>query len=313
MVNLEWYRSFVAVYRVGTVSGAAQVLYLTQPAVSQHLAALESALGHPLFQRTPRRMLPTEEGKRLYTQVAAGIEQLESITLKMPEDASQIIRLGTPQEFFAERVLNQLPKTENTLYRVQFGLAQDLLEKLLEGQLDAVIATQKIARSDIEYQLIFEENFWLVAPPETTAPIAADLTSLEQWLRTQPLIAYSEDLPIVRRFWRTVFGRRMDAIPKLVLPDLRMIRQAIMNGFGFSILPDYLCKEMVTQGQLTLVLQPSSPVKNQLWLAYRKSERQSQRVQLWLELLNPSALSASPAGHGISPLCEKATPSRGET
>jgi DNA-binding transcriptional LysR family regulator len=300
MVNLEWYRSFVAVYRVGTVSGAAQVLHLTQPAVSQHLAALESALGHPLFQRTPRRMLPTEEGKRLYTQVAAGIEQLESITLKMPEGAPQIIRLGTPQEFFAERVLNQLPKTENTLYRVQFGLAQDLLEKLLEGQLDAVIATQQIARSDIEYQLIFEENFWLVAPPETVVPIEselqADLMPLERWLRTQPLIAYSEDLPIVRRFWRTVFGRRMDAIPKLVLPDLRMIRQAIHNGFGFSILPDYLCKEMVTQGQLTLVLQPSSPVKNQLWLAYRKSERQSQRVQLWLELLNPN-----PSAYGISP------------
>jgi DNA-binding transcriptional LysR family regulator len=291
MVNLEWYRSFVAVYRVGTVSGAAQVLHLTQPAVSQHLAALESALGHPLFQRTPRRMLPTEEGKRLYTQVAAGIEQLESITLKMPEDAPQIIRLGTPQEFFAERVLNQLPKTENTLYRVQFGLAQDLLEKLLEGQLDAIIATQQIARSEIEYQLIFEENFWLVAPPDTVVPVEselkADLIPLERWLRTQPLIAYSEDLPIVRRFWRTVFGRRMDAIPKLVLPDLRMIRQAIYSGFGFSILPDYLCAEMVAQRQLTLVLKPSSPVKNQLWLAYRKSERQSPRVHLWLELMNP--------------------------
>jgi DNA-binding transcriptional LysR family regulator len=289
MVNLEWYRSFVAVYRVGTVSGAAQVLHLTQPAVSQHLAALESALGHPLFQRTSRRMLPTEEGKRLYTQVAAGIEQLESITLKMPEDAPQIIRLGAPQEFFAERVLNQLPKAENTFYRVQFGLTQHLLEKLLEGQLDAIIATQQIARSDIEYQLIFEENFWLVAPPETIVPIAselqADLTLLEQWLRTQPLIAYSEDLPIVRRFWRTVFGRRMDVIPKLVLPDLRMIRQAIHNGFGFSILPDYLCAEMVAHSQLNLVHTPSNPVKNQLWLAYRKSEQQSPRVKLWLEML----------------------------
>lgn len=291
MINLEWYRSFVAVYRVGTVSGAAQVIHLTQPAVSQHLAALESALGHPLFQRTPRRMLPTEEGKRLYTQVAAVIEQLESITLKtLPKDAPQIIRLGTPQEFFAERILNRLPKAENTLYRVQFGLTQDLIEKLLEGQLDAVIATQQIARSDIEYQLIFEENFWLVAPPETVIPIAsevlqADLTPLEQWLRTQPLIAYSEDLPIIRRFWRSVFGRRMDAMPKLVLPDLRMIRQAVMNGFGFSVLPDYLCAEMVAQSQLTLILKPSHPVKNQLWLAYRKSERKSQRVALLLETL----------------------------
>jgi len=69
MINFEWYRSLIEVYRVGTVS-AAQVLHLTQPAVSQHVAALESALGNPLFQRTPRRMVPTEAGQRLYTQVA---------------------------------------------------------------------------------------------------------------------------------------------------------------------------------------------------------------------------------------------------
>jgi DNA-binding transcriptional LysR family regulator len=72
----------------------------------------------------------------------------------------------------------------------------------------------------------------------------------------------------------------MDAIPKLVLPDMRMIRQAIHNGFGFSVLPDYLCAEMVTNSQLTLILKPSNPVINQLWLVYRKSERPSQRVKL---------------------------------
>jgi DNA-binding transcriptional LysR family regulator len=46
MVSFEWYHSFIKVYRAGTVSGAAQVLNLTQPAVSQHVEALESALGH---------------------------------------------------------------------------------------------------------------------------------------------------------------------------------------------------------------------------------------------------------------------------
>ena len=50
MADLEWYRSFVAVYRAGTVSGAARTRFLTQPAVSQQLAALESALGQAQFQ-----------------------------------------------------------------------------------------------------------------------------------------------------------------------------------------------------------------------------------------------------------------------
>lgn len=292
MVNLEWYRSFIEVYRVGTVSGAAQVLHLTQPAVSQHIAALESALAQPLFQRLPRRMLPTEEGKRLYTQIAEAIEKLESVTTRIsPADAPQIIRVGTPQEFFAARILTRLPQAENLLYRIRLGLAQDLIEQLLKGQLDVVVATQKITRSELEYQLAHQENFWLVAPPETVVPIPlenlqVDLTSLEQWLRGQPLIAYSEELPIVRRFWRVVFGCRLDVVPRLVLPDLQMIRQAIAAGFGFSVLPDYLCEEMIHSKALTLILKPADAVSNQIWLAYRKSERQSQRVQLLLDLLN---------------------------
>ncbi len=290
MVNLEWYRSFIEVYRVGTVSGAAQVLHLTQPAVSQHIAALESALGQSLFQRTPRRMLPTDEGKRLYTQIVEAIEKLESITPRSSNNAPQVIRIGSPQEFFSERILNRLPQAENLVYRVQFGLAKDLIQQLLAGQLDAVIATQKITRSELEYQLVHEENFWLVAPPDAVIPISSEqlhvnLTSLEQWLKSQPLIAYGEDLPIIRRFWRIVFGRRLDTVPRLVLPDLRLIRQAVMAGLGFSVLPDYLCEDRVNSNALKLILKPTNAVTNHIWLSYRKSERQSAKIELLLNLL----------------------------
>jgi DNA-binding transcriptional LysR family regulator len=291
MVNLEWYRSFVAIYRSGTVSGAAQVLHLTQPAVSQHLAALESALGQQLFQRLPRKMLPTVEGKSLYTQVVASIEKLESISdHTLLVDTPQVFRLGTPPEFFAERLLPLL--SPNGRYQIRFGLAPDLIEQLRAGQLDAVIATQKISGAELEYQLLAEENFWLVAPPDTLMPMTAeilsgDLVILERWLRTQPLIAYSEELPIVRRFWRVVFGRRLDIMPTLVLPDLCMIRQSIAAGFGFSVLPDYLCVEMVKSQNLRVLMRPTTPVTNQIWLAYRKSQSQSAHIALLLNLWSP--------------------------
>ncbi|MBW4667570.1 MAG: LysR family transcriptional regulator [Cyanomargarita calcarea GSE-NOS-MK-12-04C] len=287
MVNFEWYRSFIEVYRVGTASGAAQILHLTQPAVSQHIAALESALGTGLFERTPRKMLPTEAAKRLYNQIAASVETLESIPTRNSNlETQQIIRLGSPQEFFTERILNQLPQDDKILYTVKFGLTQELIAQLQEGQLDLVVATQKITKSDIEYQLLFEESFWLVAPLTVKVPISVeDLTPLEAWLRTQPLIAYSEELPIIRRFWRVVFGRRIDINPKLIIPDLRGIREAIAYGFGFSVLPDYLCQEWVDNQRLTLVLKPAKSVKNYIWLAFRKSERQAQKIQTFLELL----------------------------
>jgi DNA-binding transcriptional LysR family regulator len=291
MVNLEWYRSFVEVYRAGTVSRAAEVLHLTQPAVSQHIAGLESTLGILLFQRLPRRMLPTDEGKRLYTRVVTAIETLESIPTKVNlGDAPLHVRLGTPTEFFSEYVLERLPPENTVLFTIRFGLVQDLIQQLLDNQIDCAIATQKIANPELEYQLIFEENFWLVGSPKLVIPISQDLmqanlTSLEQWLRPQPLIAYSEDLPIIRRFWQVVFRQRLDVNPHLIIPDLRTIRAAIVRGFGYSVLPDYLCVEWINNHHLELILKPAQPVTNQIWLAYRKSEKQSHSVTMLLSCL----------------------------
>lgn len=275
---------------MGTVSGAAQVLHLTQPAVSQHIAALESALGAPLFQRVPRRMLPTEAGKRLYTRIVSAIETLEAVPMTAGlANAPLLIRLGTPREFFSEQVLRCL-QPEKTLFSIQFGLAQELIEQLLDNQLDCVIATQKVAKSELEYQLIFEENFWLVGPPAIDIPIPqdvlqVDLSLLAAWLVEQPWIAYSDDLPIIRRFWRVIFGRRLEVNPQFVIPDLLSIRAAIAHGLGYSVLPDYLCREWIAERRLTLVLQPTKAVTNQIWLAYRKSERQSQQTTTLLNLL----------------------------
>jgi DNA-binding transcriptional LysR family regulator len=79
-----------------------------------------------------------------------------------------------------------------------------------------------------------------------------------------------------------------------VFPDLRMIWESIAAGLGFSVLPDYLCTEMVKTKSLTLLLKPSTPITysaseaiaNQIWLTYRKSARQSRQIVLLLELLN---------------------------
>jgi hypothetical protein len=57
----------------------------------------------------------------------------------------------------------------------------------------------------MEYELLFEENFWLVGSPNAIVPISeaisqADLNPLSPWLLTQPWIAYSEELPIAPAF-----------------------------------------------------------------------------------------------------------------
>jgi DNA-binding transcriptional LysR family regulator len=291
MVNLEWYRSFVQVYRVGTVSGAAESLHLTQPAVSQHIAGLEATLGTPLFQRLPRRMSPTEAGKRLYTQVVGAIESLEAVPTKATQgDAPSVIRLGAPPEFFSEYVLPRLGNDCANRLVIQFGLVEELVTQLLAGKIDCAIATQKIVRPELEYQRLYEESFWLVGPPSIVVPIAtdvmqADLTQLEAWLRTQVWLSYGEELPIIRRFWRVVFGRRLAVVPQFVMPELRSIRSAVAQGLGFSVLPDYLCAAWAIDGRLQVILRPDQAVTNVIWLAYRKGDARSAAVTQLLDTL----------------------------
>lgn len=100
MADFEWFRSFVAIYRHGSVSAAAASRYMTQPALSQHLAALEAEIGEPLFRRTPRRMVPTERAKLLYAQIAQAVDRLERVddAFKLPGRAP-VLRLGGPPAF----------------------------------------------------------------------------------------------------------------------------------------------------------------------------------------------------------------------
>lgn len=138
-----------------------------------------------------------------------------------------------------------------------------------------MVATVKIKKADIVYQHSFKENFWQVGANNLEIPnYQESLSILENWLKTQPVIAYSEELPIIRRSWRIVFGKRIDVNPQLIIPDLRGIRQAVEYGLGCSVLPDYLCQKWVQENRLKLVLNPVNTVTNEIWLAFSKSDIQ---------------------------------------
>ena len=75
--NLEYFKVFYYTPRLGSVTGAANELSISQPAVSQSLKALERSLGAPLFQRASRGVRLTREGQLLYSYVEKGYEEIE--------------------------------------------------------------------------------------------------------------------------------------------------------------------------------------------------------------------------------------------
>ncbi|MFC3985404.1 substrate-binding domain-containing protein [Streptosporangium jomthongense] len=140
------------------------------------------------------------------------------------------------------------------------GLADDLLTTLAGGTLDLVVSTVRPRRGTaLTAEALCDEEFVLVGAP------GWDLGRLE----AAPLVAYAENLPILRRYWRVVFGTRLTRVPALVVPDLRGVLAAVVAGAGVTVLPRYLCTAELTGGLLVPLLEPELPPINTLFLVSR--------------------------------------------
>ncbi|MFF4416802.1 LysR family transcriptional regulator [Streptosporangium sp. NPDC001559] len=259
-MSLDLLRTFLAVHRSGSVTRAAEHLGLSQPAVTAQVRALERALGQPLFERLPRGMAPTPAAEELAGRVAAPLDALEELDVtEVPERA---VHLGGPAELMSVLALPALaPMVAGGLrLRVTLGLADDLLTTLAGGTLDLVVSTVRPRRGTaLTAEALCDEEFVLVGAP------GWDLDRLE----AAPLVAYAENLPILRRYWRVVFGTRLTRGPALVVPDLRGVLAAVVAGAGVTVLPRYLCTAELTGGLLVPLLEPELPPINTLFLVSR--------------------------------------------
>ena len=164
MVNLEWYRTFKAVYKTGTLTGAAQELFISQPGVSLHLSSLENYTGYKLFDRKGRRMAPTERGKALYNFIndALGkLEEAEKNFQRSTEKHTPTISIGMCFETFQitlEPYIATLPF--NVI--IQFGEYPEMVENLEKGILDLIITPQIVISKDIDYEAFSKETIVLV-------------------------------------------------------------------------------------------------------------------------------------------------------
>ncbi|MGO4107560.1 LysR family transcriptional regulator [Paenibacillus sp. YAF4_2] len=272
MVDFEWYRSFIAIYRHNSVSEAAKTRMMTQPAMSQHLAALEAEVGEALFSRVSRRLVATERGKQLYSRIAPLVESLEDETAGLKASSlpySKVFRIGLSLEYFQERILPKL--TDVSICSVSyFGTADQLIELLKEDQVDLIITSKKFAVPGIEYDKLLEETFEIITPGSMAIPPLGSLKEQEEWLAAQKWISYGLELPIIRRLWREHFKRRPLIKPKHVIPNLHAIVKAVEMGIGISVVPTYLLNDSKTSIHTHF---DSLKVYNELFIAYKSKHK----------------------------------------
>ena len=275
MPGLDLLSTFVEIYRCGSVSAAAERLGLTQPAVSGQLARLEEQLGEQLFVRSRKGVTPTAHAADLAARVGTHLDELRAALSPSGAGPAHVgtVRIAGPGELIAMRVLPTLsPLTTRGLrIHVTLGLAKDLLRDLSAGRVDLVVSATRPTQQDIAATVLVDEEFVLVGPPTLARSVDAARLAEDavEALAHLPLVAYADDLPIVRRYWLSEFGRRPPNTIAVIVPDLRAVLAAVIAGAGVSALPRYLAEPALSAGSVELLHEPATPPLNTLYLATR--------------------------------------------
>lgn len=279
MVNLEWYRTFKEIYENGTLTKASIALYASQPGVSVHLNALEAYVGKKLFERTSRKMIPTEDGKFLYEYIIESLKKLEIAEQhfkKTTQEKNPSLNIGMCSEMFQLIIEPEIPKLNFDLV-ARFGAHTDLIKDLNNGILDLVITPKKQneKKSLVEYYPFSKERIVLIAGNKTDTTQIQNLiksnkfSKLEDELLQNIWYSSSNEMEHFRRFWFENFSKKPAFKPNYILPNITSIIRCLNNENGLALVPDFLCQEQILRNEIKLVWEGKVKTENTLYFASR--------------------------------------------
>ncbi|WP_067734969.1 LysR family transcriptional regulator [Novosphingobium naphthalenivorans] len=281
-MSLVHLRSFVEVYRQRSLSSAARRLGMTQPAISQHIAALETAIGHPLFDRHAKGVVPTPTADELAAGLGDRLEMAEATLAQVrarSSDLTGMVRIMGHGDFMAELVMPRLLPLlrQGMRLRLSTGDHEDIREALLEGDCDLGVSAYPVADQKLRSEKVHEEKVHAVAAPEVAERLMA-APDLAAALAVEPVLAFNLEQQLVDDWLNANALARQPIRAAMIGQDLRCLRGVLVQGFGWSALPDYLCRAQIDSGELAEIPAPLVTPVNRYFLVWSPAALREPRV-----------------------------------
>ncbi|MCD9032507.1 LysR family transcriptional regulator [Luteimonas sp. Y-2-2-4F] len=290
--RLKPLRAFCQVARLGSVSRAAETLFVSQPAVTLQLQALERDLGVRLLERSGRRLLPTREGEALYALARPLVEGLDGLPAAFHDqlrglDGGELrIAAGT------STILHLLPPIVDAYRRAQPEVRLSLdnvtgaggLDLLRSDAVDLAVGSMLEVPSDLDYAPVYRFDPMLIAPPDH--PLAR-----KPALELEDLSPYGLILPPRRlttyRLVDVVFHQHR--VPYTVAMEVggwEVIKQYVAMGMGISIVTAICLGEADRERLAARSLARWFPQRS-YGVVVRKGKYLSPQARAFVELIKP--------------------------
>ncbi|MEU0532302.1 LysR family transcriptional regulator [Amycolatopsis tolypomycina] len=255
-MDLKQLKALVTVVEVGSVTRAAELLHLVQPAVTRQIRTLEQEFGVPLFERTRHGMRPTEAGVSLAERARRALTELDRARAELapaPGVVKGIVTVGLLEstaallgEALVSAVVREHPGIEPRLLTAYSGHLQQWLD---DGDLDLSLLYNLTSTPSLNVTPLLREQLWGTAPPEAALQADSPVPLAEVAARRFVMPAAGHALHALVSGAAREAGVELDV--SVQTNSMSLQKALVRGGHGWTILPAVGVAEDVTEGTLS--------------------------------------------------------------
>ncbi|MBU6496959.1 MAG: LysR family transcriptional regulator, partial [Rhodospirillales bacterium] len=245
VLDLRRLRFFVKVVDLGSITRAADVLHIAQPALSQHIIMIERLFGQPLLVRGRSGVAPTRAGRVAYRHIQLLLRQLDRAKAEVAaagEGLSGRVTVGVVPYNSANGLVLALMQEVATRYpgillHIHENFEGVLAAELLQGRMDLAFLYELAPRAGLLYSPLVAESLSVVAATASSISLppgqTVDLAALGEF----PLLLPSR-IHAMRQMIEVCFEARTTK-PRVLaeIESLDTLVAAVRQGLGAAILP----------------------------------------------------------------------------
>ncbi|MBO7149751.1 MAG: LysR family transcriptional regulator [Clostridia bacterium] len=293
MVNLELYRVFYVVAKCGSLTKAAEELYISQPAVSQAIKQLESQLGGKLFNRTHKGMELTETGgKQIFDTVEKALklfDDAESKYAELKDTAMGIVRICASDtvstHFLLPYIKEYHEKYPNVNLILQNCTSSETIELLKNNKGDVGFVNLPIDDTDINLSNTVMQLHDTFVASENFKELTEGVIDLKR-LQDYPLLMLELSTATRQAIVSFAHSQGIHLHPEIELASLELMVQLAKNGIGIACIPrEFVLHELNEEKSLVEIkTNPTLPTRA-IGLALPKKENMTFAVKEFIKLI----------------------------
>jgi DNA-binding transcriptional LysR family regulator len=287
-LDLYQLKTFYIFGKVCSFTETANLLYVSQSAISHAIKKLEKSVGTKLVKRKGKAITLTAPGKDLYKSCQLIFNEIEAVTEKIDRHKKKFISevsIGSPIEFGSTILIKHMKLfiNQNEDIRVDFVFSNDLSRSLCNDEVDFIIDCKEHFSPELERINLFQEHYVVIASSDfiqnNRLKHISDLSNL-------PILSLDKECIWWKNFLASLDASNRPEFSHVIqINHVRGLINGAIQGLGISFVPKYTVLSELSEGILQEVFPEIQPQADHFCIYIKKDKLSKYKNKLLVDYL----------------------------